>query len=491
MPINLARSTMRSRIVRELIGERTIDIFSSITRLEQPARPNAQGIIPRFFQNVFNIGRRLAGFLISAAQSFLGWALNNLWDVFVDLAFEIVEFDWNQTDEAIRQQMRQGDVQIAAALGGLAGSGLVWLGSVAVSSALSFKFPVLGGAIALELAKEGGEEIRASLFNFLRTSARVVARNVLYNTLLTARRMRLFGLVPITQQKEPWTIAGAVERRIERIPDARLRAFVEGFLEEATESLIEVGYVISYVLDDYYSASKLAAQRNEGPTRAIRLTPDRRVENETIVLRASQQHLIRQVPQILATHQLIYNRDVGEIVGQPAEDWVRAKVQRRKLTLVFKSKPEPPWRAGPNQSRTKEVTVTIPEVKRGLTWREIKAAARKWTWGKFRATAQLTTGRQMVVYGATANEAENKLREFLTLTTLELSTLSVTEEKDRNRNLRKLPTVMYPAYGTMLIRRPALEPQGRTDIDGDTYSSELRRFELWPANEPPGLGVLS
>lgn len=481
---------MRSRVVREFIGERSIDIFSSITRIEQPPQPDQQGNTPNFFQNVWNIGRRLVGFVVNNLLNFGGWSLSELWDVFVDAAFELVQFDWNQTDAEIRREIFQGEVQIASALGSLIGTSAVWLGSIAVGSTIAFKFPVLGGDLALRLAAEGGEELRGSIRAFLLSTRQVVIRNFVLSGMLTARRLRLFGLAPITQEKKPWTIAGAFEELIERIPDERLRSLVESVVEDAIDSIIEVGYVVSYTLDDYYAAAKLAAQRNDGPARAVRITPDSRAENETIVLKGSQQHLIRQIPQVLATHQLIYNRDVGEIVGQPAEDWARAKVQRRKLTLVFKSRPEPPWRSGPNQGRTREVTVTIPEAKRGLTWQEIKTAARRWTWGKFRATAQLTTGRQMVVYGATADEAEDKIREFMTLTTLELSTLSVTEEKDRNRNLRKLPTVMYPAYGSLLIRRPALEPEGRTDLDGDNYSNELRRFELWPSAEPPGMEIL-
>lgn len=489
-PITLVRNAMRSRVVRNFVGERTIDIFASITQPETAPQPNEEGILPRFFNAVFGIGRRLVGFLTKAAFDFGGWLLRNAWDIIVETSFEILNFDWNQTDAEMQRQIDAGSVQIAGAFGSLAGTGLVWLGSVGLAGLVSMKFPVLGGDLALKLAEEGGDEIRGSLVNLINVSKNVVTRNIVLSTFLTARRMKLFGWAPVTTPKEPWTIAGAIEERVEAINNPLIRAFVEEFLESSSEAIIEAGYVASYVFDDFYSASKLAQRRLQGKQRAVKLTPDTRNRNETILLKGHQPNVIQSVQNALVSHQLIYNRDVGHIVGQPAEDWIRGTFQRRKLTLVFKSREKPPWRPAAGEQRTKEVTITVPQAKRGLTWREIKTAAKHWTWGKFRATANLTEGRQMSTYGATESEAESKLREFLTLSSLEILTLSVTQEKDRNPTMRKTPTEMYPAYATLLVRRGNTDPDGRTDLSGNTYGEETNRFILWADTEPEGLPVL-
>ena len=489
-PIALVRSAMKSRVVRNFIGERTIDIFASITQPETAPQPNAEGILPRFFNAIFGIGRRLVGFLTKAAFDFGGWLLKNAWDIIVEATFEVLSFDWNQTDREIQRQIDAGSVQIAGALGGLAGTSLVWFGSVGLAGALAMKFPVLGGELAMKLAEEGGEEIRGSLSNLISVSKNVATRNVVLGTLLTARKMKLFGLVPIATQKEPWTISGAIEQRVEAIDNPALRSFVEEFIESAGEAVIEAGYVVSYVFDDFYSASKLAQAKQFGKERAVKLIPDIRNRAEKIILKGAQTNVIQQVQSALVSHQLIYNRDVGAIVGQPAEDWLRGTFQRRKLTLVFKSKEKPPWRPAAGDERTKEVTITIPQAKRGLTWREIKTAAKHWTWGKFRATANLTEGRQMSTYGATESEAESKLREFITLTSLDILTLSVSQEKDRNPTMRKSPTEMYPAYATLLVRRGNTDPDGTTDLSGNTYREETKRLELWPDSEPEGVPVL-
>ncbi|MBD2465768.1 hypothetical protein H6G89_32790 [Oscillatoria sp. FACHB-1407] len=482
--INLTRNQFSSRIVRELVGERTIDIFTSLTQSE--GQGEGGGIVGV----VSFLGSRLVGFLTKAVFGALRWLLRNIWDVVVTLYFEVINFDWNQTDAAIQAQIHSNNVEIAGALGQLSGTGLVWLASIGVATALTVKFPVLAGEVALRLAEEGGEEIRSQLSNFLTVTRNSVTRSVVLGTFLTARRMRAFGLSPVTQQKQPWTIAEAVEEKVESIPVDTIRAFVENFLESVQDAIIEVGYVVSYALDDYYSANRMANQSLLGQERAIRLIPDKRVEGESIVLTGQQAIVQQSVQTAIVAHRFIYNRDVGQVVGQPAEDWVKAGVQRRKLTIVFKSKEQPPWRNPTDEERVKECTYTIPEPKRGLTWSEIKTAANRWVWGKYRATANLENGRQMAVHGATASEAEQKLRELLSLSSLELLTLSVTEERDRNARLKKSPRMMFPAYATLLIRRSTAEMTGRTDLSGENFSEERVRIDLWTSAPPPDLQPL-
>lgn len=484
-PINLLRNQFSSRVVRELVGERTIDIFNSLTQSEGEGGEGG-GLL----RVIFGLGARLVGFLSKAVFAIGRWLLRNLWDVLVTLYFEVINFDWNQTDAAIQGQINANNVEIAGALGELAGTSLVWLASVGIASALTLKFPVLAGAVALRLAEEGGEEIRAQLNNFFTVTRNSVTRSVVLGTFLTARRLRLFGLAPVTQQKQPWTIAEAVDEKVESIPVDTVRAFVENFLESVQDAIIEVGYVVSYTLDDYYSSNRLANEATFGQTRSVRLIPDRRVEGESIVLSGQQTIVQQSVQNAIVAHRFIHNRDVGQIVGQPAEDWVKGGMQRRKLVIVFKSKEQPPWRNRGDQERVKEVSYTIPEPKKGLSWSELKAASKRWVWGRFRATANLEGGRQMAVYAASASEAEDKLRELLTLSSLDLLTLSVTEERDRNSKLKKDPCLMYPAYATLLIRRSTAELVGRTDLSGQNFSEERIRIELWTSSAPPDLPPL-
>lgn len=173
----------------------------------------------------------------------------------------------------------------------------------------------------------------------------------------------------------------------------------------------------------------------------------------------------------------------------PADDFVSAKPLRRQLTLVFKGKKEPPYKM-PDGKPAKQVTITIPDVVVGLTWRKIKEVALKFTWGKFRATAHLDNGRQMAVYGATKTEAERTCKRLATLSTAKILALNVTEEVDKkNINLRKQATTMYPAHATLLVRRPTTG-EGKNLSDGLKVAEDRVRVDLWTTTPPAGTNTL-
>ena len=152
-----------------------------------------------------------------------------------------------------------------------------------------------------------------------------------------------------------------------------------------------------------------------------------------------------EVPQKLAvpfiqatlnTQRLLYNRDVGEIIGQPHSEWIKARPQLRQLTIVFRSRERPPWRHT-NGKRCREASYTIPDVRKGLTWEEIKRAASPFTWGKFRATANLDNQRQMAVYGTSEAEAKKKLLQLAQLSDAKIMTISLAEEELRPAKMKK------------------------------------------------------
>lgn len=482
--INIAQNSLKSRVVRELVGERVIDIFDSLTTREDDG---AGGLL----KSLFSLGKKLVGFVVGAALSAGRWLLSNVWDIFLEAAFEVAFFDWNQTDRALVQSIENNNLSIIGAAGELLGSGSVWLASIAIAGLATLKFPIIAGKVMLDLAEEGGEEIRAQLSGFLSVVRNNLTRNAVLGSFLTLRKLRLFGLAPVMENREPWTIAGAIEQKVESIDNKALQTFVENFLEGATESLIEIGYVVSYSIEDYYRSQKMAQQTQFGQERGVRLAPNRDNDDEFTVLTGPQTLIKPQIEAAITGHRWIYNRDVGPIVGSPAEDWLRAGVQRRKLTIIFKSKPNPPWVAVPGEPSMKQTTATIPDAKVGLTWQDLKSKARPYTWGRFRATANLDNGRQMALYGASPQEAETALRSLLSLSTAEILTLSVTEEKDRHVDLRKEPRQMYPAYATLLVRKGTAERTGTTDLSGQDYKQELRRMDLWLDSEPPGIEAFS
>ena len=472
-PLTLARNALQSDIVANLVGQRVVDLTDNLTN-------NGGG---NFLTRAFNFGSKLVGFVIGALFNFVSWTLSDLWEFVVEAYFEVKHFDWNQTDQAIRDELANNDILIAGALGSLAGTGLVWLTGVAVSAGLSFKFPVVAGRVALALSEEGGDEIRAQLTNLILVSRNVAIQNFLMSSLLTARRYRLFGQEPVLTEKKPWTFADQIDETIESISSNALRAFATNFVDAVEDSIIEMGYVVAFTLDDHFEASQRANQSMLGQTRTVELTPDERVTDEQMIIEAPQELIIPTIQNAVNTHQMVHNRDLGQIVGMPETDYVTPRPQRRKLKVIFHSKQAPPWRM-PDGSRAKTVETSIPDVRQGLTWQVLKQKIKKFTWGEHRVTAVFDNGRQMTVYGSSVNEAEQQILELASLNNLTIIRTTQGRETNPTPNRIKQPTLVYPAYAKLII--------GDVDSDGNIISNrrETFRIDLWVDSEPENLTPL-
>jgi hypothetical protein len=472
--LTLARNTLRSDIVRNLVGERVIDLTESFSS------DNDGNIITR----IFNFGGKLVGFVVGALFNFVTWSLSELWDIVVEAYFEIKFFDWNQTDQNIKQELESNNTLIAGALGTLAGTSLVWLTGIGVSVGLSFKFPVVAGRVALALAEEGGQEIRATLTNLIMVSRNVAVQNFILSSMLTARKYRLFNQEPVLTEKKPWTIANEIEEKIESITNAKLKAFANNFVDAVEDSVIEMGYVVAFTLDDHFASQQRASQDALGQTRTVNLTPDTQVENEQLIIQAPQELIIPTIQNAMANHQMIHNRDVGQIVGMPETDYLTPRPQRRKLKIIFRSVASPPWKDATTGKRAKTVEINVPDVKAGLTWTELTTTIKAFTWGSTRVTAELSNGRQITVYGATDVEAKTQITKLLALTNLTI--LRTTQGTEDNPLIwkKKLPTQVYPAYAKLML--------GDIGLDGNLLSvkKETIRIDLWPTTEPPDLPAL-
>lgn len=465
----LDRDSLASKVVREIIGEQVVN-------LTEQYESQTGGILSQ----IFNLGVRLTGFLVKAVLSGIGWTLSSLWDVVVEAYFEIKYFDWNQTDAEIKSDLAQNSANIAGAFGRLAGTGLVWLAGVGVSVGLSFQFPVVASRVALAIAEEGGQEIRSALVNLIVVSRQAAIRSMLLGGLLTARKLELFGLKPVVNAQKPWTFAQEIETKIEALPSAALRSFVSQFGEAVEDSIIEMGYVISFTLDDYFASQRFAAQSMLGAERTIELTPDVAVANERIIIESPQELLISDTQNIIAHHQLIYNRDVGQIVGMPEQDYVSPRPQRRKLQIIFRGKQEPPWKL-PDGKYAMTAEVNIPDVTPGITWQNLKTRIKQYTWGKYRVTAFLNNGRQMRVHAVSYAEGEAQLKEYIQLSTAEIirfhhGVTSTDNPQDPSKNI--VPQVVYPAYAKLVL--------GDIRADGSirSKSTQTQRINLWLDEEP-------
>ncbi|MEO0537681.1 MAG: hypothetical protein AAF215_27940 [Cyanobacteria bacterium P01_A01_bin.123] len=506
MGLKLSKDLLNSRIVRKSIngGERfkKLDISGAIGL----SRDSDSGVIT----SLFNFARGAVGFLWSSL-SFLGFSVTTLFSWLFVQTQRLSRFNWNATDRELRSVLNSQNVALASIWGSFVGQGIGWLSGITVGYGIGLICPVIGSgvlarSIATRVGTEALEELRFGLQAAVVNTIEVGANKLLINGYIQFRRLlktapfgaleTLFGEdAAIFIQKE-WgneggpnlSFSNTIEEQIESIESDALRAFVESAFDEGFDSFIEAGFIIANELDSAYSSAKAAQETSGlGPERKVLLYPDRRTD-ERVVVAGKEAVAKQEIQSTISQYRLVGSRDVGQIVGQPLNDWVRAQPQRRKLTVIFRNQERPPWRR--EGVDLKESTITIPDADLGLTWTRLKQVLRPYLWGEWRATAQLDNGRQMAVYGASKQEAENTLIRCLTLSTAEISTLNTSQEVLRHPDLKKHTTQVYPAYATLLVRRDSVDRTGRTFINGDNQTEETIRIELWPDEEPPDLEPL-
>jgi hypothetical protein len=480
--IDVAFSELKSTQVRRAVGAR---IFN--TGLEATTNEQQQNGILGFIQGVLGGVRRLIGFIWQG----ISWLVSRinfseLWGTIQEATYAIAYFDWGQSDESIRSQITGNNNAMANLVGRFTGSGLVRIVSVGVAAGVALKYPVVAGRIALELAEDASGQLRGEFMGLLQGLRQLAIENGLMSLVLGFRNRRWFGQQPRPEDGPYDSFAQRIENTVQQIPIPALRSFVQGFLEGAEDAFWDVGYIIAGTLDDIVAANRYTNTDVMGPERVVKITPDVRNPEEAIVLAGPQQIVQANVDQTIATHNLVWNRDMGQIVGIPAEHYPRADRQTRTLVICYKDRAAPPWRT--SQGRAKELFYSIPDAKRGLSWGEIKAAARRFIWGPYRATAYLDNNRQMAVYGNSPGEAEQQLRSLLQLSTASMTGLTVGEEKVRNPAVVKRPTPVFPCYATLILAPTDFQGQ---PIGGESARRrERRRIILWTDEEPDNLGAL-
>ncbi|MGL4485383.1 MAG: hypothetical protein ACRCUS_10555 [Anaerovoracaceae bacterium] len=294
---------------------------------------------------------------------------------------------------------------------------------------------------------------------------------------------------------QPWTIAGKVEDAIQSIPNQGVRVFAESlldeFVDELTECLFEAVYIIQRTYNDDAAVNNLQNGNYwEAPELIVDVRPN--VESKEIVrVTAPSIVLLKErVNNTLADAEIIANRDMGLLIGQPAQDFLSTTPLRRQLVFTYRNVNSPPWRDAQGKP-AKTVTITVPDVKLGLNWQQLKLLARPFNWGKYRAKADLANGRQMVVFGSSPGEAKSTLMDFHSLCTSEILSLNITEEDyKKNPGLYKQPTQVFVQEATLLVRRDNVG-QGQNYSTGQQLTDDVQQIILWTDTQPAGNPTLN
>lgn len=504
MAFSLNPSSLYSRVVRSRIGARAFN-SNPMKSLRQGGKLVKQYAIGGSFKGY------LIGFIMSQIPN-LTWSLSGLWSLFTSSAIELYYFNWNQPDDAIDRQAKARWMMYGSLLGGTAGNaiGFFACGVVPASSLMVFNED-LGVYVLREVGEEAFEELTFNLSYALRLSVRNLARQSFSWLYKGARRWlrdpenkTLNVLFPGRAEEikakwgesgsQVWSFAQEVDEQIERIPSTFWQNFTEELIEESIDACIEAGYVVSNSVESFYARQRLSERFTQSPERVIEVQPNRDNDLEKITLAGPEEVLRAQLPAVLANHQVMESRDIGQFIGDTVDDYIRPRpFEGIRLKFHLYSVKSPPYtRRG--QQRLVRVTVTVVDVDRiKLDWDKLKQACggpNGYLWGRWRAHAILTNNQSLTVYGGTKDEATDQLKRFLFLSDQEIKTISCTEEikegeRLRNPKMYKETTRVYPGHVTIINRERTLSiDRGHRSREGN-YIDKKGRLDLWRSVKPP------
>jgi hypothetical protein len=496
-------STLKSQESRNVLGQ----ILGSDTRkLER----SESGI----WQAVGSIVQQFFG-LVSGALGFGQWGLSTLISHLQQGTQYLWNFNWNASDADLNQQIKSAEEALAGLIGGGLGN---LLGYTTCGIAPSAGVMVFNPAMGLYLLKEVGEEaleeaagyaatiIQSSFFltmNKMFTDS-FKSNRAFYNLVVNYAGTALANIIPgdLSWQQYRQQRAGRglvsfadfVEESLETLP-APERNFWEQFLEESADACWEALYVMAGSIDNWIAQQRAARDILLGPERKIEVQPNRLIDSERIVLAGPENLLKTELVTTLSHYQLLDNKDVGQFVGQPAEDYALANRMGLRIKILMHPYPQPPFYRGV-RIKPRVVTFNVPDVQRSkLDYEQIRAAcggSNGYLWGRFCAIAKLDNGRQMHAWGASANEAEAQFKRLLSLSEAKLVKLTIHEEKlegelVENPSAQKEARRVYPAYLTVWNRDELLTTvnAGRAGVRGN-FLDKKGRINLWPVSKPFG-----
>lgn len=515
---DIALNDLSSRTVRNAIGDNGVRSFDP-TAGEIEERDNNGNLL----RVIWNGVRRLAGWLLNLVQGVLGlvgFTATALWAAFVSVREFVWNFNWNVTDTEIDAQIKAAWSSFAGLLGGTVGNSVGYLACGVLPGATTFVFnQPLGAYILANVGEEMADEFVANLSLLVQSTFQSAMQSLILwgfknvrkflkkNPVLVERLLgeKAAGLLEAWGEEgsKPWSFASALEEKIESIDNVFVRNFVEEFLEEAWDGCVEAGFVVANSIDTFIAQQALMRRQQQelllGRNRIVEIQPDREISNERIILDGPENLLRPAIVQTMSNYQLLDNRDVGTLVGQPVDDYLRARPQSLRLIITSYAKSEPPWVDSSGNPLT-PYTYAIPNVKRTkCDWAEIKKAcgsgdgSNGWMWGRYKAywPTGMNNGRNMFVHGATEAEAEERLRAFTALTEADPHANKPSFSEDRKEDVSgtylKQPKRIYPAYFSIFntYRAPGAVGSG-LPIQGRRYVRKRDRILLWPSEKPPG-----
>lgn len=290
MSLTLVLRGLKSRAVREAIaGVAGIRTFQS----------NAQTDIERTDGGFWNSLVRFGKFLVSQVITKLSFNINidlkKIWGMIWSVRTFLWNFNWNADNKELDAQVKRAEIALGAARGRLKGVTLGYaVCGIAPAAGIAVFNEALGVQVMRDVGEEAAEEIGSALANLIQLQMTQWVRIAFMNTFKNQRgflRGAAIGFAQLAvkagfidqesvdkankERNKPWSLAGAFEDSIERIPDPVKRAEVEEFWEELGDACMEAGYIVAGGLDRALAERRLVEVSMLGSETIVEILPRR------------------------------------------------------------------------------------------------------------------------------------------------------------------------------------------------------------------------
>ena len=535
MSLDISWGELASTVWETAIGERVVgpvdeDVTNDSTN---PIWKWADEFLPDWLQDGLKaVGSRLKDWGVGIIRSIKSWGLSTITGFFMANKNFMWNFNWNASDTALDAQIAAKRTAIAGRFGSFLGCGFGWAAGMAFGVGLDLSMDAIGKSLGIPLlafdkgaslravrtaTEEGLDELSGLLGGLARDIVLVTLQSFFVGFYKNVRKLIKFGanILPPemnenvqrwgAENSQPWSFAIFTEESVDAIPWAPLRLFAENFLEEADECFIEAAYVYAASVDRYKQELLDTREAVMGVQNTVEITPDRDAPNEVITISGRDQVARGAIVSALATHQLLYNRDVGQWVGQPANEQLRQQspISTLSLRIIYYPVDSPPFTRenfaanGGDADAWHTCDIAIPYIDPArLDWERIRRAAglQGRLFGRYRAYGYLG-GRKVEVYGGSELEAKTWITELAELSEAPLVGLGYTR---RDRNAASVSSLsqqfescrVFPAYAIVTSQRREIDKAlGRPTLQGN-FTSREERIDLWTDEAPPFASAL-
>ena len=464
------------------------------------------GFSPNRMFEGFNLGNGIR----SQFANWLGqeFRYTEIFSFLVRSSTALTTFDWNATDKELRAKYKEMNEDMAGTWGAVFGRGIGSATAIALGGSTALMLPKISGARLAQKVMEAGsdaarEELIDELGDAMRETKGKVGTMLALEGFIKYRQLIKKVPLPLLEQfygketaywiingwGEPggdsYKIAQGIDEKIEGIKNSVIQEFVREALDGFGDAFIDTGFVIAQEFDESLRQYQLGRARLQDPE-VIEVFPNEENPDERYVLEGDTQEQIEEnIQQIINTHRVMQSRDVGQIVASSIDSY-RSSPILRKLEIIFKSVLRPPFMHS-NGDRALEKVVSIPNVKKNISWQKIKTtfgngniafnAGDRWAVLKFKGSRRYL---KVQLDDISINTAETTLKEWSELSELEYDPpVRVNDYQGQTSQQRRPSTPMY-AVSARLIHT-------NIDINGRIQRSfpKIYDFDLWRDDPPP------